>query len=141
MCSGFRACAHNARIVQVDVAVGQRDLRAGPRDMEAAALPEKRSSLSEGSRKQSANIGALNQGKGRDVLRFGSPLGLVRMYDARFQKAQGKRFHASGAESGIGGWHAERVSRGSTYCPGRFAVGDVKPNQSHFAAGDVEHAS
>ena len=41
-CSGFGACAHVVgRLVRVDVAVGQRDLRAGPEDIEAAALPEK----------------------------------------------------------------------------------------------------
>ena len=50
-CSGFGACAHEGRLVRVDVAVGQRDLRAGPFDIEAAALPEKWCSLSEGSRK------------------------------------------------------------------------------------------
>ena len=39
---GFGACAHVVkRLVRVDVAGGQRDLRAGPRDIEAAALPEK----------------------------------------------------------------------------------------------------
>ena len=39
---GFGACVHGVgRLVRVDVAGGQRDLRAGPRDIEAAALPEK----------------------------------------------------------------------------------------------------
>ena len=89
--------------------------------------------------KESASIEALNQGRGRDEL--GSPLGLVRKYDARSQTVQGKRFHASGAESGREGWHAERVPRGSTYPISSFPVGDVKPNQRHFAAGDVEHAN
>jgi hypothetical protein len=42
VCSGFGACAHAVgRLVRVDVAGGQCDLRAGPHDKEAAALPEK----------------------------------------------------------------------------------------------------
>ena len=41
-CSGFGACAHVVgRLVRVDVAGSECDLRAGPRDKEAAALPEK----------------------------------------------------------------------------------------------------
>ena len=62
-CSGFGACAHIARLVQVDVAIGQRDLRGGPLDIEAAALPKEWRSLSEGARKVLPSA-ALNQGWG-----------------------------------------------------------------------------
>ena len=48
-CSGIWACAHVGRIVRVDVAVGELHVIAV--DVEAAALPEERRSLSEGSRK------------------------------------------------------------------------------------------
>ena len=70
-CSGFGACAHAGRLVQVDVAVGQRDLRAEPRDIEAAALPEGMV-LAFRRFKESASIGAMDERSGkRQLLGFG----------------------------------------------------------------------
>ena len=47
--SGFGACAHNGRLIRVDVAAGE--LHVAAVDPEAAALPEEWRSLSEGERK------------------------------------------------------------------------------------------
>eukprot|EP00665_Eupelagonemidae_sp_cell47_P001254 gene1255-biopygen1800 len=109
--SGFGACAHNGRLIRVDVAAGE--LHVAAVDPEAAALPEEWRSLSEG----------------WDGVR------------SAFERLAARRTYCHTQVHGKGEFSSACSGFGACAHAGRLVRVDVAAGELHVAAGDVEAAA